>query len=138
MRALRVGIALLTALTILSWSSSRFTATAIEIGDQPPSDSLVIRNVKVEKDGAVSGEVYNQSTATLRDIRLVVRYIWLWKKERKPGEDNPGRAVFLRLTGSLPPDTSAPFEYRPDPPLPSRTDGRFDTTVEVSGFSEIE
>jgi len=41
------------------------------------------------------------------------------------------------MTTNLPPGGTVEFSYRPEPPLPGRDDGRFETTVDVVGWMEV-
>lgn len=99
------------------------------------SRTLVIRDLNVTDD-MVSGVLVNKTLLPLAEVRLLIRHTFLWKKERAPeaGSDNPGRAVFFDVPGEIPPAGAVAFSYRPDPPLPQRKDGRFETTAEVVGF----
>jgi len=47
----------------------------------------------------VSGKVVNNSGKPVRDVQILVKYVWLWNNERKPGTDSPGRAVYETLPG---------------------------------------
>jgi hypothetical protein len=105
-------------------------------GDQV-ARSVVVRDVNVE-DGTVSGVVVNNSDRRLRDVRLVIRYDWLWNKEFSPGDNSPGRAVYYTLPEEIPPGGRVAFTYRPEFPLPSRTDGRFMASARVVGFTQFE
>ena len=99
------------------------------------SRALVVRNLKVEDD-TVSGVLINKTTLPLAQIRLLIRHTFLWKKEKAPGSENPSRAVFFDVPGTVPPAGVIAFTYKPNPPLPKRKDGHFETTVEVVGFVE--
>jgi hypothetical protein len=85
----------------------------------------------------VSGRLVNRSTRAVRDVKLGVRHVWLWNNERHPGRDNPGRSDFYTLSDEVPSLGSVEFEYQFDPPLPQRSDGHFNTVVEVVSFLEI-
>jgi len=41
------------------------------------------------------------------------------------------------VTGEIPAKGSTAFSYTPNPPLPKRTDGSFQTTVAVQSITEI-
>lgn len=97
---------------------------------------ILVRNVTV-KDGAVSGELVNQSSRPLRDVQLQIRYSWRWNNELKPGNDDFGTTVYHTVNEEIPPGKSAQFNYKPSSPLPSRPDGYFETTVSVAGFTEV-
>ncbi len=100
------------------------------------AESVALRDVTVEGD-LVSGVLTNRSGKVLRDVQLLIQHDWRWRNEFRPGEDNPGRAVYYTVPGEIPPGGQTTFTYRADPPLPARPDGRFDTSVEVVGFVEV-
>lgn len=97
---------------------------------------LEVRDFRVEPT-RVSATLVNHSPRALQNVRLLVRHQWLWRDERNPGTDNPGRSQVY----TLPDEVAAGGTYRVDlpidPPLPSRRDGRFVSTVEVLGFTEV-
>jgi hypothetical protein len=104
--------------------------------DVAAQDAVVVRNVIVT-DGVVSGDLANTSHHLVRDVRLLVRHTWVWANERSPGEDSPGRSAYTTVHEDISPGGSLPFTVRPNPPLPVRSDGRFETSVEVVGVTEI-
>jgi len=97
---------------------------------------VVVRDISV-RGGTVSGAVVNYSGNLVREVELLIRHSWLWRDEFHPRQDDPGRAVYYTLSDEIPPGGSAQFSYRPEWPSPRRTDGRFVTTVDVVGFSQI-
>jgi hypothetical protein len=101
------------------------------------ADDLVLKNVKIGKDGEISGEVVNTSRQTVRDVELQILYSWHWKDEFHPGKDDPGRAEYLTIDREIPPGQSTPFNYKPSPPNPNRKDGHFDISSKVVGFTRI-
>ena len=120
-------------LTILLLPMTAISAT-LQVADK--ADQVVLRNVTV-RDGEVSGEVVNNSPATLRDVQLLILYSWLWKNEFHPGKDGPGMAVYHTIDKEIPPGQSAQFNYKPSPPLPARNDGYFDISAKVVGFTQV-
>ena len=84
----------------------------------------------------MSGTVVNKSSATVRGVELLLRQTWMWNNERHPGADSPGRTLPFTLRGDVAPNASAPFSFQ-TPPLDQRSDGRFVTTMDVTGFSEV-
>ena len=96
-----------------------------------------LRNVTSTPEGEVSGEIVNNSKQTVRDVRLQILYSWRWKNETRPGKDDPGTVNYHSLNQEIPPGKTTRFNYKPSPPLPSRTDGQFDITVKIIGFAEI-
>ena len=99
------------------------------------ADDLVLKNVKSGKDGEVSGEVANTSKQRVRDVELQILYSWRWQDEFHPGKDDPGRAVYVTVDQEIAPGQSAPFNYKPAPPVPVRKDGYFDIGSKVVGFT---
>jgi len=98
------------------------------------SRALVVRNLQVSGD-SVSGVLINKSQLPLAEVRLLIRHTFLWKQERSPQTGaNPSRAIYFDVPGTVPASGAVAFTYRPDPPLPERSDGRFETSVEVVGF----
>jgi hypothetical protein len=96
-----------------------------------------LRNMTSAEKGEVSGAVVNNSNATLRDVQLQIVYSWRWKNEFQPGKDDPGTARYFTLNQEIPPGQTASFDYKPSPPLASRSDGQFDITVKVVGFAQV-
>lgn len=97
---------------------------------------LTVRDVRVEGD-TVYATLVNRAPRRLADVRLLIRHSWLWKNERNPGPDNPGRTDTYTLPEEIPAGGSYSLVYKIVPPLPRRNDGRFITTVEVIGFTEV-
>ena len=106
------------------------------IADEGPSRVVVVRDV-ASRHGLVSGVLVNHSPKLLRDVRLLFHHNWLWKNEMRPGDESPGRVDYYTVRSELPPGETVEFSYRPEPPLPDRDDGHFETTVDVVGWTEI-
>ena len=101
------------------------------------AEDLVLKNVNIGNDGEISGEVVNSSKQTVRDVELQILYSWRWKDEFHPGIDDPGRAVYVTIDREIAPGQSAPFNYKPSPPLPVRKDGYFDISLKVVGLTRV-
>jgi len=101
------------------------------------ASELELRGLEVGSDGSVTGTVVNGSGVVSKDVELLVGHAWSWSDERNPGEDNPGLAGYVRVTGESPAKGSMAFSCTPSPPLPKRTDGSFQTTAAVQSFTEI-
>ena len=118
-------------------------ARAVDVTDVHvvPEDQLA-RTVDVQDvtahDGTVSGTIVNRTGNPLRDVRLVVRHLWLWNNETRPGSDDPSRADYYTVPGEIPPGGRLPFTYRPSTPLPEARGGRFETDVRVASVVEME
>jgi hypothetical protein len=97
---------------------------------------LEIENATVT-DSAVSGDVVNRSRNTVRDVQLLVRHIWLWDRETKPGTNDPSTSAYYKLEKDIPPGSRVPFTYQPAIALPKMASGHFVTTVAIGGFAEL-
>ena len=128
--ALLAGVAIrITALPTVGFSAEPQIAQT--------ADDVILRNVKISQAGEVSGEVMNNSKQVLRDLEIEILYSWQWKNEFRPGKDDPGRAVNMKIDKEIPAGQSVPFQYKPSPPLPVRNDGYFDVRVKIVGFTRV-
>ena len=125
------------ALAVLSIATIAVTANdTVVVAGNDVSRFATLRNVST-KNGEVSGEVVNNSSDTLRDVVLEIRYSWRWTDEFHPGKDDPGRTVYYTAAKEISPGGSARFEYKPSPPLPTRPDGSFVIDVKIAGFERV-
>jgi hypothetical protein len=119
------------------------SAAAVEISQQrivsrdQVERAVVVRDVTMSDDGEVSGVVVNRSSNPVRDLRLAIRYDWLWRNETRPGTDDPSRAEFYTVPGEIPPGGSVRFNFRSPGPLPRRSDGYFVAVADPIEFVEI-
>lgn len=128
-----VLVSLLLGLAL--WQKPSFAQTVLS--QQQASSVVAIDRVAVQ-DGTVTGEIRNQSTNTVRDVQLFIRYTFLWKNEYRPGKESPSAAFYPTISGEIPPGKSLPFKFTPSPPLPKRSDGTFaPPSVSVAGYTEI-
>lgn len=95
-----------------------------------------IRNVTMRGD-VITGEIVNQLPDRVRDVELLIRQIWHWDNERRPGANSPGEAVYHVVAAEIPSGATERFTYELSP-LPSRSDGYFETVVTVASFNEIQ
>jgi hypothetical protein len=130
-RSVFVGVALM----IMSFQPA-LTAADIVGSAEPATQSVAVRNVTFQH-GVISGEIVNYSPRTLHDVDLLVRHVWHWKNEFRPGNDNPGTASYYTVVKEIPPGGAVSFTYGQLSPLPSRADGQFETIVSVAGFTEV-
>ncbi|TMA80133.1 MAG: hypothetical protein E6J72_09315 [Deltaproteobacteria bacterium] len=135
MRSLTPGFALVAVVGLVAGTCTALGA-GTSIADEQPSRMVTVRDVTA-RPGMVSGVLVNHSQKLLRDVRLLFHHTWLWADEFHPGEDSPGRADYYTVRNELPPGGTVEFSYRPEPPLPDRGDGRFETTVDVVGWMEV-
>ena len=107
------------------------------VSDRMQGTDVIVRSVTL-RGTVVSGFVANQSKDIVQDVQLLIKYTWLWKNERTPGTNSPGRSDYYTLKEEIPPGSAVAFEHQPSPRLPiDRTDGRFLAQVEVVGFTQV-
>lgn len=128
--------AAVAAIGIASSAREGQSAAAMLGTAEKAAQVVTIRNLAV-KDGQVSGELVNNSSRTLRDVQVLIRYSWHWTNEFRPPRDDMGEAVYHTVAGEIAPRGSKAFSYQPSPPLPSSKDGRYETTVSIAGYTEI-
>jgi hypothetical protein len=112
---------------------SAFSATVL------PRDKvaeIVALEDVVIKDGVISGKLVNKSSRPIRDVELLIRHVWIWNSEFRPGKDNRSQAEYYTEKTIINPGKAIPFRYE-FPRPPTSADGYFLTTVSVAGFTEI-
>lgn len=128
-RAAIGGVALLgCALTTLD-------ASAVALVNEPTIEATVEVSDTAIRDSGLQSVIRNKSEQRIDAVNLVVRYDWIWKDERNPGDNNPGWAEFITLNEDLQPGDTTTFTYTRERPLPQRDDGRFMPSVQVVGFT---
>ena len=130
-RALSVLLTVLATALVLT----RAWANPI-VSEERASTDVDVRILSI-REGVVSALITNHSRRPLRDVRVLVRHQWIWRDERTHSGDDPGRVAYRTVHEQIPPEVSVAFTYEPTPPLPSRSDGHFETSVEVVGYSEV-
>ncbi|MGZ8464021.1 MAG: hypothetical protein ACXWXT_00610 [Candidatus Binatia bacterium] len=126
--ALFVGMVVLT--TPHSAMSQR-VASREEIAIVLPIEKIAVAN------GTVSGEIHNRGPYSVREVELLIRYIWLWDNEPNPGKIDPGTSTYHALTTEIRAGGNLPFTFTPSPPLPKVSGGRYEISVTVSGFAQV-
>jgi len=134
-RAKFLGIAVTTFIMAMTLFSSTAQTQQIRSADDT-ARILAIEKIAV-RDGMISGEVRNKSGHAVRDVQLLIRYIWLWNDELNPGKVDPSTSTYFTLNQTIDPGVKIGFDYKPSPPLPKIAGGHFDTTVTIAGFAEI-
>jgi hypothetical protein len=127
----------LFALTFLSLSGFPPTAWAQMIRDRVAIERIVSVDKVSVTDASVSGEVVNHSRNAVRDVQLLIRYIWLWDNETKPGRNDPSVSFYYNLPGEIPPGGRASFTFKPSQPIAQTSGGHFETSASIAGFSEV-
>lgn len=136
MRARTFVVACAAIAACVAWAGAAGAQEHLIAGRKTGGD-VTVRDI-ANANGEVSGVLVNNSGRQLHDIRLMVHHNWFWKSETKPGDDNPGRVEYYTVKTTIEPHGTASFRYRPSPPLPTdRTDGRFETTIDVVGYTEV-
>ena len=133
----RWGLLGLFALACLSLGDFRPAAWAQTIRDHQATARIVSLERVSITDGSVSGEVINHSRNALRNVQLLIRYIWLWDSETKPGNNDPSASFYYTLPGEIPPSGQASFTFKPSQPLAQASRGHFETSASIAGFSEV-
>lgn len=121
----------------MGWTEIVFRRSKYHYPDEETAEYAVVRDIRTE-DGIVSGVVVNNSGYRLQNVELLIRYGWLWQDEFSPGQNDPGRVVRYVVPEQIQPGAHVSFTYRPESPLPRRSDGRFVTSVVVVGFTKFE
>ncbi|HVO23695.1 MAG TPA: hypothetical protein VMW56_08710 [Candidatus Margulisiibacteriota bacterium] len=111
-------------------------AAEAPVSPQEAGQVVAVTDLNVES-GIVSASLVNRSPHEVRDVRLLIRHAWVWRDERHPGKDTPGTAEYYIVHNTIPPGQSLRITQTPSPPLPQRSDGHFETSVEVAGFEEV-
>ena len=96
-----------------------------------------VLNVEM-RDNFITGEIVNHSSHRVRDVELLIRHIWHWNNEFRPGANPPGAADYYTVTAEIPSGATELITYRVLSLLPARSDGYFETVVTVAGFTEIK
>lgn len=113
---------------------SAFSATVLP--REKAAEIVALEDVVI-KDGVISGKLVNRSSRPIRDVELLIRYLWIWNNEFRPGEDNRSHAEYYTVKTVIDPGKAGPFRYEISRPLSPSPDGYFLTTVSVAGFTEI-
>jgi len=116
-----------------AFASTRVNGAVIEGSSHKDVEVCALHELE---DGGISGVIVNHSSAPVHDVLLAVEQRWLWRDERHPGGDNPGRTVFARYRGVIAPGATQCFVFHPDLPRTQRDDGTFRAAVNVMGFSQ--
>jgi hypothetical protein len=97
-------------------------------------DSVVrVRDVLVGST-EITGTIVNLTDDELRDVRLRVSDMFLWRNERRPGADDFSRAEEFLVRGPIPPRGAVAFTA-PRSPLTPRSDGEYRTSVDVTSLT---
>lgn len=107
------------------------------ISNRAADAEIRIVDTRTAADGALDATLENTTAGVMKDVKLLVTHTWHWKDERHPGTDNPGRSTYVTAAGEIPPHGTLPFRYRPDPPLPVRSDGWFETGIRLQSFTQV-
>jgi len=108
------------------------------LSDSGTRRSVEVKNLRFAPGGSLDGTLVNRSGDVLRQIRLLIRYDWIWDNERNPGDNSPARSFYHTLPSELPALGTLGFSFTPSPPLPVRSDGKFVASVEIARFTQVK
>ena len=132
LRTLAIFATVALILPPLDWAGAQTV-----LSSQEASRALSFEKLDVNPT-RISGVIANKTPHTIKDVQLMIQYHWLWKDERNPGHDSPGRTVIIPLIEQqLEPGESHQFSYTPEFSLPSRNDGYFMPEVDVAAFTTV-
>jgi hypothetical protein len=94
-----------------------------------------VRDVRGDA-ASVSGRLVNLSDRPVSNLKLSVNDTFVWTDERHPGSNDPSQAGTYTLALEIPPNGSAPFAIQRTTALPARSDGQFETQVQVMGLTQ--
>lgn len=128
---------------LLAFISSAFLFSAPAAGiaaeKMKPIESVRLTTAEVEevaiRDGKLYGKVVNKSDHPIKDVKLLIRHVWIWNDEYDPGRDIYSTSTYLPLAGVIEPGQSKPFVYAPS--LPEIPGGHFETKVIVGEFRTV-
>jgi hypothetical protein len=111
-------------------------ASSDPLGSQTYLITVVeVRDVRGDA-ASVSGRLVNLSDRPVSNLKLSVNDTFVWTDERHPGSNDPSQAGTYTLALELPPNGSAPFAIQRTTALPARSDGQFETQVQVMGLTQ--
>ncbi len=128
------AVAIMSVALLWSVIASADPQSIISGGDA--ERAVTLSDLQVQ-GGNISAVLVNTSSHTIHQVELLINHTWLWRDERHPGEDNPGRSNYYTVHGDIAPGGKLPFTYRPTPPLPQRSDGHFETSAQIVGLVEV-
>jgi hypothetical protein len=118
-------------------ASGAVAATEVVVPSDHSDSAVTINNVR--SDGqVVTGRVVNNTNAELHDVRLIVSKDFRWRREFRPGDDNPGESEVFTLRETIPPRGSEDFTVSFPTPEPARADGDYETSVKLVGFTQLQ
>lgn len=136
-RKLNFGFLLGTAVgLLLVYSQLGHADTVSVLSPSEARHAPAVRNVMM-RDNVITGEIVNQLPDRIRDVELLIRQIWHWNNELRPGANPPGDAYYHIVATEIPSGAIERFTYELSP-LPSRSDGYFETVVTIASFTEIQ
>jgi hypothetical protein len=125
-----------SVLTVGLLGPSFVTGVSAAAVDDVGQKRVVLSNTSVQ-DGSVSGEIVNNLQHEVQEVQLLVRHVWHWNNEFRPGTDDPGNATYFTVNRAIPPGGKVPFSFKSTGPLSGRPDGRFETMISVAGYTEM-
>lgn len=126
----RWGLALWLAAGVLAHAAGGQDLVPVETGP-------IAARVVADDDHSVDIELLNRGRRVVREVRLHVQLVFQWSDDQHPGDDSPSRTETAVVAAEIPPGDRLVHTHRLDPPLPPRSDGRFEARVHVMGWTEV-
>jgi hypothetical protein len=102
--------------------------------DEPGAVDAVVAVADVHAgSGVIEATLTNRGDRALRDVRLLIEYVYHWPDEMHPGDDSPGAAWSHVVPGPIAPGASEKLRFAPPGGLPTAP-GRFEPRIKVLGF----
>jgi len=133
-RSTRRGADWLAAL--LAFGALPAAAEAPELVRGPTEVPLAVDVVSSSGD-AVTYRLTNRGAHPIREVEVLVSHAFRWDREFSPGAESPSRAATQTVPVSLAPGESTEVKHPLRPPLPERSDGHFETAVEVLRWTAV-
>jgi hypothetical protein len=123
------GLRLVLALVALLPLAGR----SADLAEEAPFDVVVTES----GPGLVAFAITNRGEHPVRDVEVLISHAFLWNDERNPGANNPGRTSRVPIPDEIAPGETTRVSSPLVPPLPARTDGKFDVKIEVLRWTAI-
>lgn len=118
-------------LAVICW----ITAAPAAAVDEPSEVEAAVAVSEVQVSGdAIEAILTNRGARELREVRLLIDYVYHWPDEMHPGDVSPGKVWSHVVPGPLPPGATERLRFSPPGGLPTAPEGRFEPRIEVLGF----
>jgi hypothetical protein len=112
-----------------------FAAPGSALDDPAEIDARVVVGDASVRDGAIEATLTNRTPREIRDVRLLIEYVYHWPDEMHPGDESPGRAWPHVVRGPIAPGATEALRFEPPGGLPTAP-GRFTPRIQILSFTE--